>query len=80
MNGTVREKRRDLTRSYDKSPYTHRKPQKATWQHTNATKDFHYTTIADRLRAVIRGNDSHLTGMVKPIYGIPTFPLTVRDM
>ena len=29
MNGIVREKGRDLTQSYDKSPYTHRKTQKA---------------------------------------------------
>ena len=52
-----REKGRDLTHSYDKSPYTHRKTQKATWQHTNATKNFDYTTIADRLRTVSWGND-----------------------
>ena len=29
----MREKGRDLTQSYDKRPYTHRKIQKATWQH-----------------------------------------------
>ena len=33
-----REKGRDLTQSNDKSPYTHRKIQKETWQHKNATK------------------------------------------
>ena len=33
-----REKGRDLTQSYDKSPYTHRKIQNATWQYKNATK------------------------------------------
>ena len=32
---THREKGRDLTQSYDKSPYTHRKIQKATWKHKN---------------------------------------------
>ena len=36
-----REKERDLTQSYDKSPYTYRKI------HKNATKNFDYTTIAD---------------------------------
>ena len=41
------EKGRHLTQSYDKSPYTHRKIQKATLQHKNATKNFDYTTIAD---------------------------------
>ena len=30
----LREKGRDLTKSYDKIPYTHRKIQKASWQHT----------------------------------------------
>ena len=33
----TREKGRDRTQSYDKCPYTHRKIQKATWQHKNAT-------------------------------------------
>ena len=40
------EKGRDLTQSYDKSPYTHRKIQKATWQHKNATKN----SITQQLR------------------------------
>ena len=69
-----REKGRDLTQSYDKSPYTHRKIQKATWQHRNATKYFDCTTIADRLRTVSLGNDSYPTGVVKPVNGIPTPP------
>ena len=56
-------KGRDLTQSYDKSPYTHRKTKKATWQQwpktqrdntQNATKNFNYTctTFANRLRTV----------------------------
>ena len=72
----MREKGRDLTQSYAKSPYTHRKFQKATWQHKNATKDFDYTTIAERLRTVSRSNSSHPTGVVKPVYERSTFPLT----
>ena len=59
----------------DKSPYTDKKIQKATWQHKNAIKNFDYTTIAARLRTVSWGNESHPTGVVKPVYGIPTFPL-----
>ena len=55
----IREKGRDLAQSYDKSPYTHRKIQKVTWQHKNATKNVDYTTIADRLRTVSWGNDKH---------------------
>ena len=71
------EKGRDLTQSYDRSPYTHRKIQKATRQHKNATKSLDYTTIADRLSW---GNDSHPTGVVKPVYRIPTFPLSAKSV
>ena len=46
----------------------------------NATKNFDYTTIADRLRTVSWGNDSHPTGVVKPVYGIPTFPITTKAL
>ena len=78
MHLFVSEKGRDLTQSYDKSPYTDRTIQKATWKHEDDTKNFDYTTIADRLRTVSWGNDSHPTGVVKPVYGIPTFPLTAK--
>ena len=43
---------------------------------TNATKNFDYTTIADRLRTVSWSNTSHPTGVVKPVYERSTFPLT----
>ena len=72
----IREKGSDLTQSYDKNPFTDRK--KKMWDHKNATKIFDYTTIADRIRTVSWGNDSHLTGVVKPVYGNPTFPLTTK--
>ena len=72
----IGEKGRDLTQSCDKNPYTHRTIQKATWQHKNATKNFDYTTIADRLRTVSWSNSSHPTGVVKPVYERSTFPLT----
>ena len=49
LNLLLWEKGRDLTQSYGKSPITDRKIQKAMWQHKNATKNFDYTTIADRL-------------------------------
>ena len=45
------EKGRDLTQSYDKSPYIHKK--KRDNKKKNETKNFDYTTIADRLRTVI---------------------------
>ena len=69
-----------MFQSYAKNSYTVRKIQKATWQHKNATKNFDYTTIAGRLRTVTWGNDSPppSTGEVKPVYGIPTFPLTAK--
>ena len=37
-------------------------------------------TIADRLNMVSWSNDSHSTAVVKPVYGIPTFPLTAKDV
>ena len=43
------EKGSDLTQSYDKRPYTRRQIQNPTLQHKNETKNFNYTTIADRL-------------------------------
>ena len=70
-------KGRDLTHSYEKSPYTHRKIQWATLQHKNATKNFDYKTIADRLRTVSWSNKIHpKTDVIKPVYERSTFPLT----
>ena len=63
------DKGRDLTQSYDKSPYTHRKIKKQRENTKNATKNFEYTTIADRLRTVSWSNESHPTGMVKLVSG-----------
>ena len=40
-------------------------------------QNFDDTTIADRLRTVGWSNDSYPTGVVKPVYGIPTFPLYI---
>ena len=42
----------------------------------NATKNFDYTTIADRLRAVSLSNNNHPTGVFKLVYERPTFSLT----
>ena len=42
----------------------------------NATKNFDYTTIADRLKSVSLSNSSHSTGVVTPVYERSTFPLT----
>ena len=51
-----REKEGDLTQSYDKTPYTNRKFENQRTTHTNATKNFDYITIADRLRTVSWSN------------------------
>ena len=48
-------------------------------QQKNAIKFFDYTTIADRLRTVNWIN-SNPTGVVKPDYGYPTFPLTAKGV
>ena len=77
-DGHCKRKGRDLTQPYDRSPYTDRKSKKQRDNTKNATKNFDYTTIADRLRTVSWGNDSHPAGVVKPVYGIPTFPLTAK--
>ena len=42
----------------------------------NATKNFDYATIEDRLRAVSLIYSSYPTGVVKPVYERSTFPLT----
>ena len=71
------EKKSDLTQSSDKSLYIHGKLQKAkTTQKCH--QNFDYTTNADRGRTVSCINDRHPTGVVKPVYGIRTFPLTVK--
>ena len=45
----------------------------------NATKNFDYTRIADRLRTVSVGVTAvNPTGVVKPVYVRTTFPLTAK--
>ena len=41
-------------------------------------QNFDYTTIADRLWTVSWSNNSHPTGLVKPVYGYHTFQLTTK--
>ena len=55
---------------------TEKSKKQSKLQHKNVTKSFDYTTIADRLRTVSFSNNSHQTGVVKPVYRILTFPLT----
>ena len=46
----------------------------------NATKNFNYTTIADRLSSVSWSNRSYPTGVVKPVHERSTFPLTATSV
>ena len=73
----IGEKGRDLTQSYDKRPYTHKKSIKHRDNIKNATKNFDYTTIEDRLKTVSWSNSSYPTGVVKPVYERSTLPLTI---
>ena len=78
-DSNVKEKGRDLTQSYDKKTPLH--PQtipKGNLTTQKRHQKFDYTLIADRLRTVSWSNNSHPTGVAKPIYGIPTFPLTTK--
>ena len=59
-----------------KTPTPTEQSKKQRGKHKNATKNFDYTTIADRLRTVSWSNSSHPTGVVKPVYERSTFPLT----
>ena len=51
-------------------------------ENTKCHQNIDYTTIAHRLRKVSWSKDSHPTGVVKPVYGIPiaTFPLTTKTV
>ena len=63
------EKGRDLTKSYDKSPYTNRNVKRAKWQHKQRNKKVEYRAVADRLRTVSWSNYGHPTGVVNLVYG-----------
>ena len=78
LTSSTKVKGRGLTQSYDKSPCAHRMIHKSNATTQNATENFDYTTIADRLRTVGWSNDSYTTGVCKPVYGIQTFPLTTE--
>ena len=59
-----------------KAPTPTEKSKKQRDNTKTATQNFVYTTIKDRLRTVSWSNNSHPTGVVKPVYERPTFPLT----
>ena len=63
-----------LKAGFIQAPTPTEKEKQKKLQHKNTTKNFEYTTIADRLRTVSRSNNSHATGVVKPLYERSTFP------
>ena len=48
--------------------FTEKKSKKQRYNTQNATKNFDYTMITDQLRTVSWSNNSHSTGVVKPVY------------
>ena len=70
----VWEKGRDLTQSYDKSPYTTEMSKGHNDNTNNATKKFDYRAVADRLRTNSWSNYGHPTGVINPVYG-PNLPI-----
>ena len=59
-----------------KAPIPTEKSKKQRDNTKNSTKNFDYTTIADRHRTVSWINNSHPTGEVKRVYERSTVPLT----
>ena len=76
-NMTQREKERDLTQPHDENPYTNTELN-SQWSTQKRHQNFDDATIADQLRTVSWSNNSHPAGVVKPVYGYPTFPLTAK--
>ena len=74
----IRDKGGDLTQSYHKNPYNNIKKieKRSVTTQKNATKNFDYTRITDRLRTVGWSKNSHTTGVVKPVNERSTFSLT----
>ena len=71
-----REKKEEIwLRCMTKGPLHPQKNPKSKVTTQNATKNVDYKPIADRLRTASWGNYNHQRGVVKPVYGIPTFPL-----
>ena len=58
--------------------YTEKSKKQRDDKKKTATKNFDYTTITDRLRTVSWSNNSHPTGVVKPVYDRSTFQLTAK--
>ena len=73
-----REKGRYLTKSYITNAPTPTENSKKQSEKQKCHQTFDYRTTADRLRTVSWNNDSHPTGLIKPVYGILNFHLTAK--
>ena len=74
MSSKAMRKRRDLAQSNDKSPFTHSKEQ------CYNTQTPPKSSITQQLRTDLGRSVgvTIATHVVKSVYGIPTFPLTVK--
>ena len=72
-SSTWREKGRDLTQSYDKSPLHQQNFQKGKMTTQTTLQKSSITAVADRLRTVSWSNYGHPTGVVNLVYG-PNLP------
>ena len=63
-----------------KAPTSTDKSKKQRDNTKNATKNYDYTTITDRLRTVSWSNNSHPSGVVKLVYVLSTFRLTATSV
>ena len=77
MDGQVKDKKEEIWLSPMTNAHT---PTEKFKKHRdnikNVTKNFDYTTIADRLKTVSRSNSSHPSGVIKRVLWAPSFPLT----
>ena len=74
----IREKGRDVQHVLWQKPLHPQKNLKSNVTTQKRHQNFNHTTIADHLKTVSWGNESHPNGVVKSVYGIPTFPLTAK--
>ena len=77
---TLKGGKRDLTQFYDERPYYTNRQFKNQLTTEKRHQNFDYTTNADRLMKVIGSNNSHPTGVIKSVYGYPTFQLTATAL
>ena len=74
---SIYEKKEEIWHSpVTKTPTPTEKSKKQRDNIKNATENFDYTKVTDRLRTVSWVTNSHSTGVVKPVYVHTTFPLT----